>query len=64
MKIRVSEIKPGQTIRFEYGDYDNFVTGQVVSIQEDGRFMKMELKVYGKGQEARFCKSDIVEVVC
>ncbi len=40
-KIRSKDLQPGDVVRFEYGDYDNWVTvriDQVVIINETGRF--------------------------
>lgn len=64
MKIRVSELQVGQAIRFEYGIYDNFVTGQVDSVKEAGQFMEMGLNIHGKSRNVRFFKSELVEVSC
>lgn len=63
MKIKANNIQAGQTIRFEYGDYDNFVTGQVISVWEDTSYLEMEVMVYGNKQNARFLKNELLEVI-
>lgn len=32
MKKKLSELKPGDVIRTEYGDYDNWVTVEIIQI--------------------------------
>ena len=34
MTIKVDQIRPGMTIKFELGDYDNWVTVKVVKLKE------------------------------
>ena len=34
MTIKVNQIKPGMTIKFELGDYGNWVTAKVVQLKE------------------------------
>ena len=35
MKIKSADIKPGDIIKFEYGDYDNWVTARIDEVSID-----------------------------
>lgn len=63
MKIRAREIKAGQIIRFEYGDYENYVKGTVISIEEKERFMEVQMCTCGTDFCAHFGKNELVEVI-
>lgn len=63
MKVKARELKAGQMIRFEYGDYDNFVRGMVLSTEAGEIQTKINADLYGKKQELIFRSTELVEVV-
>lgn len=63
MKVRARELKAGQMIRFEYGDYDNFVRGRVLTAEAGEIQTKITADMYGKPQELIFRSTELVEVI-
>lgn len=63
MKVKARELKAGQMIRFEYGDYDNFVRGLVLATEADEIQTTITADMYGKKQELIFQSAELVEVV-
>ena len=63
MKVKVKELVPGQVIRVEYGDYENWVNFQVDAVKPDGRYINVDCHAGSYIQPWRWSREEIVEVV-
>ena len=55
MKKQQKDLVKGDIIKFEFGDFDNIVTGEVIEVKDDGTPFGCEVKF-------RYVKTDIVDV--
>lgn len=64
MNILINDVKPGQTIRFEFGDYGNMATSKVHSICEiKDEGIQLELSMPYGTERVWFELNDSVELV-
>lgn len=64
MNILIKDVKPGHTIRFEFGDYGNMVISKVHSICEfKGDEVHLELSMPYGTERVWFGMNDLVELV-
>lgn len=54
MKVRAMDLKPGQIIRIEYGDYDNWVNFVIDGIVSNGKHVDVQCHREGAGWENEF----------
>lgn len=64
MQVTAREVQVGQTIRFEFGDYDNFVKAKVLSVKEAGTVVLAQVSndVFGE-LELEFRPGELIEIV-
>lgn len=63
MEVRARELKAGQMIRVEYGDYDNWVEFHVDAVSQDGKYIDVECHAGGIHTTLAMRPEEFVEVV-
>ena len=63
MKVKVKELVPGQVIRVEYGDYENWVNFQVDAVKPDGRYINVDCHAGSIYTTLALEPEEIVEIV-
>ena len=62
MKVKVKELVPGQVIRVEYGDYENWVNFQVDAVKPAERYINEACHAGGVHTPLAMEPEEIVEV--
>lgn len=61
-RVSATDLKPGQVIRIEYGDYDNWMDFTVDAVEEAPKGIRVKCHKGRIEQSFLFKKSEIVEV--
>jgi hypothetical protein len=62
MKVKVKELVPGQVIRVEYGDYENWVNFQVDAVKPAERYINVGCHAGGIHTTLAMEPEEMVEV--
>lgn len=63
MTVKARELMPGQMIRVEYGDYDNWVNFQIEAIKADERYIYADCRKGSRKETLVMKPEEKVEVL-